>query len=45
MGLLNKDQNAVVVHAISTNDKFSQMRGNLSKMVNNAESEHLKLDD
>lgn len=38
MGLLNKDQNPVVIHAINTNDKFTEMRHNLSKMVNNAES-------
>ena len=29
MGLLNKDQNPVVTHAISSNDKFSEMKNRL----------------
>jgi len=29
MGLLNKDQNPVVTHAISSNDKFSEMKNKL----------------
>lgn len=36
MGLLNKDQNPVVTHAISSNDKFSEMKNKLQKMVNDA---------
>ena len=34
MGLLNKDQNPVVSHALSSNDKFSEMKNRLQKMVN-----------
>ncbi len=29
MGLLNKDQNPVVSHALSSNDKFSEMKNRL----------------
>lgn len=36
MGLLNKDSNPVVTHAITSNDKFSQMKNKLGDLVNNA---------
>jgi hypothetical protein len=29
MGLLNKDQNPVVSHAITSNDKFTEMKNKL----------------
>lgn len=45
MGLLNKDQNPVVTHAITSNNKYSEMKNKLSSMVNIAEVEYLKLDD
>ena len=45
MGLLNKDQNPVVQHAVSSNTKFSEMKSKLSTMVHGAETEYLKLDD
>jgi hypothetical protein len=45
MGLLNKDQNPVVTHAITSNDKYSDMKNKLSLMVNSAEVEYFKLDD
>ncbi len=37
MGLLNKDQNPVVTHAISSNNKYSEMKNKLSTLVNSAE--------
>lgn len=43
MGLLNKDQNPVVTHAISSNDKFSEMKNKLEKVANEAEAENLRL--
>ncbi len=45
MGLLNKDQNPVVTHAISSNNKYAEMKNKLATMVNTAEVEYLKLDD
>ena len=45
MGLLNKDQNPVVTHAVSSNNKYSEMKNKLASMVNTAEVEYLKLDD
>ena len=45
MGLLNKDQNPVVTHAITSNAKFAQMKNQLSNMVNDASAEFLRLDD
>ena len=45
MGLLNKDQNPVVTHAITSNDKFTEMKNKLEKMVNESEAEHLRLQD
>jgi hypothetical protein len=45
MGLLNKDQNPVVTHAITSNAKYSEMKNNLSNLVNNAEVQYLRLDD
>lgn len=43
MGLLNKDQNPVVTHAITSNDKFSEMKNKLEKIANEAEAENLRL--
>lgn len=37
MGLLNKDQNPVVSHAISSNNKYSDMKNKLASQVNNAQ--------
>jgi len=37
MGLLNKDQNPVVSHAISSNNKYSEMKNKLAGLVNTAE--------
>ena len=45
MGLLNKDQNPVVSHAISSNNKYSEMKNKLAGLVNTAEVQYLKLDD
>ena len=45
MGLLNKDQNPVVSHAFNTNAKFSEMKSQLSNMVNTANADYLRLDD
>ena len=36
MGLLNKDTNPVVTHAITSNDKFSEMKNKLDNAVNTA---------
>lgn len=45
MGLLNKDTNPVVSHAISSNDKFSEMKNKLDNAVNSAEVEQLRIED
>ena len=45
MGLLNKDTNPVVTHAITSNDKFTEMKTKLDGLVNNAEAELLRLED
>lgn len=45
MGLLNKDKNPVVTHAITSNDKFTEMKTKLEGTVNSAEVEHLRIDD
>lgn len=45
MGLLNKDTNPVVTHAITSNDKFSEMKNKLEGAVNSAEVQHLRIDD
>ena len=45
MGLLNKDTNPVVSHAITSNDKFSEMRNKLEAMVNSSEADFLRLED
>jgi len=36
MGLLNKDTNSVVTHAITSNDKFREMKVKLEGLVNDA---------
>jgi hypothetical protein len=36
MGILNKDQNPVVSHAISSNAKYSDMKNKLASKVNTA---------
>lgn len=43
MGLLNKDTNPVVTHAITSNDKFSEMKNKLDNAVNSAEVEQLRI--
>lgn len=45
MGLLNKDQNPVVTHAITSNNKYTDMKSQLSQLVNTAEVDYIKLDD
>ena len=45
MGLLNKDTNPVVTHAITSNDKFREMKTNLDSLVNNAQAELLRIED
>jgi hypothetical protein len=45
MGLLNKDQNPVVSHAVSSNIKYSDMKSMLASKVNQEETNFLKLDD
>jgi hypothetical protein len=45
MGLLNKDQNPVVTHAVTSNYKYSDMKNNLSQLVNTAEADYIRLDD
>lgn len=45
MGLLNKDQNPVVTHAITSNDKYAEMKNKLGSQVNDVEVEYLLVDD
>lgn len=45
MGLLNKDKNPVVTHAITSNDKFTEMKVKLEGLVNEADSNKLRLQD
>lgn len=45
MGLLNKDQNPVVTHAVTSNMKYTDMKTQLSHLVNTAEVDYFKLDD
>ena len=45
MGLLNKDQNPVVTHAVTSNEKFTNMKSQLSQLVNTAEVDYIRLDD
>jgi len=45
MGLLNKDQNPVVTHAVTSNFKYSDMKNTLSNQVNTAEVDYIRLDD
>ena len=45
MGLLNKDQNPVVTHAVTSNEKYTNMKSQLSQMVNVAEVDYIRLDD
>lgn len=45
MGLLNKDQEPVVTHAITSNAKYTEMKSNLASMVNAAEAHYIRLDD
>ena len=45
MGLLNKDTDPVVTHALTSNDKFREMKSQLEGVVNEAEVEYLKVDD
>ena len=41
MGLLNKDQNPVVTHAVTSNNKYSDMKNQLSQLVNTAEADYI----
>jgi len=45
MGLLNKDQNPVVSHAVTSNARYSDMKTQLSQLVNTAEVDYIRLDD
>jgi len=45
MGLLNKDQNPVVSHAVTSNNKYSDMKNQLSQLVNTAHVDYIRLDD
>jgi hypothetical protein len=45
MGLLNKDQNPVVTHAVTSNNKYSDMKNQLSQLVNTAHVDYIRLDD
>ena len=45
MGLLNKDQNPVVTHAVTSNEKYTDMKSQLSQMVNTAQTDFIRLDD
>ena len=45
MGLLNKDTDPVVTHALTSNDKFREMKNKLEGVVNEAEVQYLKVDD
>lgn len=45
MGLLNKDQNPVVSHAVTSNAKYSDMKNDLNQKVNSAEVDYIRLDD
>ena len=45
MGLLNKDQNPVVTHAVTSNNKYSDMKNSLANQVNTAEVDYIRLDD
>jgi hypothetical protein len=45
MGLLNKDQNPVVTHAVTSNNKYADMKNTLSQLVNTAEADYIRLDD
>lgn len=45
MGLLNKDQNPVVTHAVTSNYKYADMKNNLSQLVNTAQADYIRLDD
>lgn len=45
MGLLNKDQNPVVTHAVTSNNKFADMRSQLNSQVNVAQTDYLRLDN
>ena len=40
MGLLNKDQNPVVTHAVTSNNKYSDMKNSLANQVNTAEVDY-----
>jgi hypothetical protein len=43
MGLIGRDQKHVVEHAIISNDKFNDMKARLIGMINEIESDNLKL--
>lgn len=45
MGLLNKDQNPVVTHAVTSNARYTDMKTQLSQLVNTAEVDYIRLDD
>ena len=45
MGLLNKDKNPVVTHAVTSNEKYTDMKSQLSQLVNTAEVDYIRLDD
>lgn len=43
MGLLNKDQQPVVDHAVQSNTKFQSMKGNLQGIVNDLHTKNFML--
>lgn len=45
MGLLNKDTQPVVEHAVQSNMKFQSMKGGLQAQVNDLETKRFLLDD
>lgn len=45
MGLLNKDQQPVVEHAVQSNMKFQSMKGNLQGIVNDLHTKNFMLED
>lgn len=45
MGLLNKDQNPVVTHAVTSNARYTDMKTQLSQLVNTAQVDYIRLDD
>jgi hypothetical protein len=45
MGLLNKDQQPLINHAVESNLKFQSMKGNLQQMVSEMLTQNLLLEN